>query len=210
MATEIEKLLSFVFRQAGRDVLLPSRIYGIISFDMHWYEPMTARKIVKRSLELGYLREEQDGLAPAFDYRSVELPFGFAPSIGLLEEMSENEKADVAAAGPSREANLEIPPTSKQGVLSESAETTEPSKDTMTADSVSGPAEGGGLFDEMLRHYAKELNLDRHDLAAESNSLQDSMEITPQAALLLVAYERGADATIFLDKVKQSLTAKEA
>lgn len=49
--------------------------------DLRWFEPDQARAFVDRCQDRGLLEATDDGLAPTFDVREVEVPLGFKPTL---------------------------------------------------------------------------------------------------------------------------------
>jgi hypothetical protein len=85
MKSELETLVSFLYKSKQKEKLSPNDLYMLLSFELGWFSPGESRKIVELARQKGLLKLEGDLLSPAFDYRAVQVPIGFRPSKKVLE-----------------------------------------------------------------------------------------------------------------------------
>lgn len=84
--TDLIYTISVPFKRKGKDSLKESEFVLALSFDLNWFTPEQAKKVVLEAERSGLLKREGDFIHPAFDLSSVEPPQGFKP--GVFEERS--------------------------------------------------------------------------------------------------------------------------
>ncbi len=84
--TDLIYTISVPFKRKGKDSLKESEFVLALSFDLNWFTPEQAKKVVLEAERSGLLKREGDLIRPAFDLSSVEPPQGFKP--GAFEERS--------------------------------------------------------------------------------------------------------------------------
>lgn len=82
--TDLIYTVSVPFKRKGKDSLKESEFVLALSFDLNWFSPDQAKKVVLEAEKAGLLKREGDIIHPAFDLSSVEPPHGFKP--GVFEE----------------------------------------------------------------------------------------------------------------------------
>ncbi len=82
--TELIYTVSVPFKRKGKDSLKESEFILALSFDLNWFSPDQAKKVVLKAEKAGLIKREGDIIRPAFDLSSVEPPHGFKP--GVFEE----------------------------------------------------------------------------------------------------------------------------
>lgn len=84
--TDLIYTISVPFKRKGKDSLKESEFVLALSFDLNWFTPEQAKKVVLEAERSGLLKREGDLIRPAFDLSSVEPPQDFKP--GVFEERS--------------------------------------------------------------------------------------------------------------------------
>lgn len=86
--TDLIYTVSVPFKRKGKDSLKESEFVLALSFDLNWFSPDQAKKVVLEAEKAGLLKREGDIIHPAFDLSSVEPPHGFKPGVFEEEERS--------------------------------------------------------------------------------------------------------------------------
>lgn len=84
--TELIYTVSVPFKRKGKDSLKESEFVLALSFDLNWFSPAQAKKVLLDAEKAGLIKREGDIIHPAFALSTVEPPNGFKP--GVLEERS--------------------------------------------------------------------------------------------------------------------------
>jgi hypothetical protein len=84
--SDLLRTLAFAYRRKGAQTLVGTELRYLLAFDLRWFAPEDAKKVVLRAIDLGLLVEEGDGLRPAFDTTSVDIPINFRPTSLVLDE----------------------------------------------------------------------------------------------------------------------------
>ena len=98
MNSEIEIIISFLFKRSGKEELTASDLYLPLSIDLKWFSPREAKDIVNSALMQKLLIKKGDQIKPNFDYKKIEIPVGFYPSKQTFEEKNDKvneERQDV-------------------------------------------------------------------------------------------------------------------
>jgi hypothetical protein len=94
MVSEVEIIISFLFKRSGKSKLTFSELYLPLSIDLKWFAPNESKNFVNSALNKGFLLREGDLIKPNFDYLKINLPIDFDPSnksIVSLFDLKENE-----------------------------------------------------------------------------------------------------------------------
>ena len=83
--SEIEVALAQLFRKKGKSSLTEKEFVFAASLDLRWFTPKEAQKFLDISMDSELLALDGDKVKPTFDYKSVEIPKGYAPTIELLQ-----------------------------------------------------------------------------------------------------------------------------
>lgn len=82
--TDLIYTVSVPFKRKGKDSLKESEFVLALSFDLNWFSPDQAKKVLLEAEKAGLIKREGDIIHPAFDLSSVDPPNGFKP--GVFEE----------------------------------------------------------------------------------------------------------------------------
>jgi len=83
--SEIEVALAQLFWKKGKSSLTEKEFVFAASLDLRWFTPKEAQKFLDISMDSELLALDDDKVKPTFDYKSVEIPKGYAPTIELLQ-----------------------------------------------------------------------------------------------------------------------------
>src|SRR5207248_8840448 len=87
VSDELARVLAFAYRRRGVDIMERSKLLHLLTFDLRWFSPDPAKRILARALGAGLLQPEGDGmLRVAFDVKAVDMPLNFRPREGLVDE----------------------------------------------------------------------------------------------------------------------------
>jgi len=84
--SDLARVIAFAFRRKGAQTLPGGDLRLMLAYDLRWFAPEDAKRVVARALESGLLRDDGGVLAPAFDLAAIEVPVNFRPSLAVLEE----------------------------------------------------------------------------------------------------------------------------
>lgn len=85
--SDLLRTLAFAYRRKGSDVVQGSDLRLLLAYDLRWFAPEDAKRVVHRGVELGLLRDEGEGrLRPVFDPAKVDVPLNFRPTPHVLDE----------------------------------------------------------------------------------------------------------------------------
>ncbi|MDD5502122.1 MAG: DUF2240 family protein [Candidatus Thermoplasmatota archaeon] len=82
---ELQMTIALLFKRAGKQALSENEMRFALSMDLKWFAPSEARAIVDCAAKTGILAKTPEGLKPAFDIASIEIPLGFRPGKSVLE-----------------------------------------------------------------------------------------------------------------------------
>ena len=96
---ELKKIIAFVFRMKGIQQMKQKAFMDSLSFDLHWYTPDEAKKLMALCLESNYLQLKDGFLSPNFDIVSIDIPIVYKPgpevlSLHAREETSSSEEKE--------------------------------------------------------------------------------------------------------------------
>lgn len=84
--SDLARTLAFAFRRKGAQTLAGGELRLLLAYDLRWFAPEDAKRVVARGIETGLLAVEGDALRPAFDLAQVDVPVNFRPGLEVLEE----------------------------------------------------------------------------------------------------------------------------
>lgn len=84
--SDLVRTLAFAFRRKGADVVPGTELRLLLAYDLRWFAPEDAKRVVARAIELGLVEERDGTLRPLFDVAAVQVPLSFRPSLDVLEE----------------------------------------------------------------------------------------------------------------------------
>jgi len=84
--SDLIRALAFAYRRKGATSIPGGDLRLLLAYDLRWFAPEDAKRVVQRAIEVGLLRDENGALAPAFDVAAVEIPINFRPTTQVLEE----------------------------------------------------------------------------------------------------------------------------
>jgi len=83
--SDIEMSIAVLFRRKGKDTLTEQEFVSSASFDLRWFSPKDAQKLLDLSLSGGHLRRVGGHISPAFDLASIDVPLDYRPPKRVLE-----------------------------------------------------------------------------------------------------------------------------
>jgi len=85
VAPDIAVLLAHTWRNHNGESLDGEVVCRIWAFDLGWFDMETAARVRDNLINSSWLDQNSEGLRPAFDISSIEIPFGWLPAMRLLE-----------------------------------------------------------------------------------------------------------------------------
>jgi len=82
---DLRTAIAVIFKRKGSDRLTEAEIVNSAVFDLHWFNPASAKKMVELAVEIKLIRKEGGGYTPNFNYRTVEPTLDFSPGVEMLE-----------------------------------------------------------------------------------------------------------------------------
>lgn len=82
---ELRMTVASLFKRAGKQALSENEMRFALSMDLKWFAPSEAKAIVDCAIKTGAVAKTPEGLKPAFDIASVEVPLGFRAGKSVLE-----------------------------------------------------------------------------------------------------------------------------
>ena len=83
--SDLVRTIAFAFRRKGLDAIPGGDLRLLLAYDLRWFAPEDAKRVVMRAVDAGLLREENGALRATFDTRAVEIPLNFRPTIDVLD-----------------------------------------------------------------------------------------------------------------------------
>lgn len=83
---DLRTAIAVIFKRKGRDSLTENEIVNSAVFDLHWFNPASAKKMVKLAETLKLIREVDGAYTPNFNYHSVEPTLDFSPGEEMLSK----------------------------------------------------------------------------------------------------------------------------
>jgi hypothetical protein len=93
MSSEPHIIIAFLYKRSGKPILTESDIYLSLSMDLGWMPTTEAKAFVRTAIDTDLLTPRDDGLAPTFDIRTIEIPRGFIPSAQASEKEPKTRNA---------------------------------------------------------------------------------------------------------------------
>lgn len=86
MSDDLARVIAFAYLRRGVDVMERSKLLHLLTFDLRWFSPDPAKRILARAIESGLLAQEGEGLLRVtFDARSVDVPLNWKPREDLAD-----------------------------------------------------------------------------------------------------------------------------
>jgi hypothetical protein len=82
---ELKGGVALIFRRKGKDLLTDKEFVFSASMDLRWFGYTDAQKFLEAAVSSGLVRREGKAITPTFEYRALELPPGFKPSMEALK-----------------------------------------------------------------------------------------------------------------------------
>lgn len=81
---ELEVALAQIFRKKGKTSMSEKDFVFAASLDFRWFSPKEAQRFLETALESGLLALEDGKVSPTFEYKSTDIPKGYAPGADIL------------------------------------------------------------------------------------------------------------------------------
>jgi hypothetical protein len=85
---DLRKGVALIFRRKAKDILTEREFVFSASMDLRWFSYSDAMRFLELAVASGLIRREGRAITPTFDYRKVELPANFKPSLELPKDAS--------------------------------------------------------------------------------------------------------------------------
>lgn len=73
------RALAFAFRRRGGGPMERAKLLHMLTFDLRWYSPDSAKRLLQAAIAAGLVRETDGVVAPDFDVAAVDVPVNFRP-----------------------------------------------------------------------------------------------------------------------------------
>lgn len=83
--SDLEKSIAVLFRRKGKDSLTEQEFVSSASFDLRWFSPKDAQRLLDLSLSGGKLKRRDGHVVPTFDLTGIDVPLDFRPTKQVLE-----------------------------------------------------------------------------------------------------------------------------
>ncbi len=74
------------FKRKGTDTIKETEFVMVLSMDLGWFKPDTARDFISSAIEKGIISREGDMLKAQFGINDVQVPMGFKPDVSRFRE----------------------------------------------------------------------------------------------------------------------------
>ena len=81
----LKNAVALLYKKKSKDVLSEKELELMITMDLRWFTPKDARSLIELAQTSGLVKKQKDGLKITFDWRSRDIPLGFAPSEAIFE-----------------------------------------------------------------------------------------------------------------------------
>lgn len=171
VAPDIAILLAHSWQNHRNQPIDREIVCRVWAFDMGWFDMETSTRVRDNLIKSGWIDETPDGLRPAIDISNILVPFGWLPTMRLLES------PPILPKGTSVTADVSSP-------------VEEPIRDEMVVESVPiDPA--ASHITELLDQIANSSGLDRKEVMRRAQRKRRALgPVTLWMALLLVAREQ--------------------
>ena len=85
---ELKRAVAAIFLGEGTDRMSEEQMLTAISLKRRWFSPEYGKAMIENAKRHGLLKEDGGLLMPTFDYRDMDIPFGYFPpeSVAEIEE----------------------------------------------------------------------------------------------------------------------------
>jgi len=83
---ELQYTVAQAFKMRGKEELTTREFIFVLSFDLKWFSPEEARRILYMAKKNNLVEIDGDRVIPKFRISSVQIPFGFTPSGEIWKE----------------------------------------------------------------------------------------------------------------------------
>ncbi len=83
----MQKSIAILFRRKGRDSLTEKEFVLSASMELRWFTPKDAQKLLDLGLTGGFLRRQNGGVSPTFDYSTIEVPLDYRPGQDIFNSI---------------------------------------------------------------------------------------------------------------------------
>ena len=84
MSQQLRLAIARVYQFKGKRTLSRTEVANCVAFDLRWFSPPDAAKLVDAAVAAGILTGETAALAPSFDPKAVAVPMRFEPTAAVL------------------------------------------------------------------------------------------------------------------------------
>jgi hypothetical protein len=84
--SELQKSIAVLFRRKGKELLTEGEFVSSASFDLRWFPPKDAQRLLDAGITGGYLEKRNGSLIPTFDCSSIDVPLDYRPSKEIFNE----------------------------------------------------------------------------------------------------------------------------
>jgi len=95
MSTELEKCITILFRQKGKEILSEREFVYSVSMDLHWFSPKDAQRLLEIAKENKILTMSQGMLRPSFELTDDHLQIDYRPPKELLGQQTKKKSKDL-------------------------------------------------------------------------------------------------------------------
>ena len=81
---DLKNIVYAVFTNAGRDTISRQEFMNILAYNLQWFKPSEAGKIVDICEASGLVINDKGMLKPCFDIRDMKIPLGYRPPREVL------------------------------------------------------------------------------------------------------------------------------
>ena len=83
---ELKRVIAYVVKKKGDKELNQKDFVNILSHDMRWVEPKTAKKLFQVCIDAGLLEEKEGSFYPTFKISGIILPLDFSVGEDMVEK----------------------------------------------------------------------------------------------------------------------------
>ncbi len=83
--SDLEKSITLLFRRKGKESLTEHEFVSSASFDLRWFSPKDAQRLLDMSLTGGRLKRINGHIVPTFDMSEIDVPLDYKPTRNMLE-----------------------------------------------------------------------------------------------------------------------------
>jgi len=96
---DLKRVMAFVFRMKAAKHLKESAFIDILSFDLRWFPPEDAKRLLTYALESNIIIKKDDAVMPNFDTSSIEIPLTYKPGPEVFWQPAAKVVAESADTG---------------------------------------------------------------------------------------------------------------